>query len=163
VLRWICLGATLQVITWPMGFIIVAKGRPGVFFAAEFAWTIVAVALAWLCVARFGLTGAGVAFFGSYVFHWILINPIARWLSGFRWAPSARDAGLFFLALIGLVFGSFYVLPTLWAGAIGISATLASSAYSARVLATLASWDQRPRLIRFLGAPFQVSRNGSAH
>ena len=27
VLRWICLGATLQVITWPMGFIIVAKGK----------------------------------------------------------------------------------------------------------------------------------------
>src|SRR5260370_29289873 len=28
ILRWICLGATLQVITWPMGYIIVAKGNP---------------------------------------------------------------------------------------------------------------------------------------
>ena len=50
VLRWICLGATLQVITWPMGFIIVAKGRQGLFFASELAWTIVAVSFAWVCV-----------------------------------------------------------------------------------------------------------------
>src|SRR5271157_608252 len=27
VLRWICLGTTLQVIVWPLGFIIVAKGK----------------------------------------------------------------------------------------------------------------------------------------
>ena len=33
VLRWICLGTTLQVITWPMGFIIVAKGKQALFFA----------------------------------------------------------------------------------------------------------------------------------
>ena len=32
VLRWICLGAMLQVITWPMGFIIVAKGQAGLVF-----------------------------------------------------------------------------------------------------------------------------------
>jgi len=31
ILRWICLGTTLQVITWPMSFIIVAKGsRPSI-------------------------------------------------------------------------------------------------------------------------------------
>src|SRR6202008_3100330 len=48
VLRWICLGATLQVITWPMGFIIVAKGNQTLFFFAELAWTVVAIALAWV-------------------------------------------------------------------------------------------------------------------
>lgn len=35
ILRWICLGATLQVITWPMGFIIIAKGRQNLFFLAN--------------------------------------------------------------------------------------------------------------------------------
>ena len=41
----------LQVITWPMGFIIVAKGNQIVFFfAAELAWAVVAVSLAWVCV-----------------------------------------------------------------------------------------------------------------
>lgn len=40
VLRWICLGATLQVITWPMSFIIVAKGRQAIFFCVELAWGV---------------------------------------------------------------------------------------------------------------------------
>src|SRR5262249_47494509 len=35
VLRWICLGTILQVITWPMSFIIVAKARQAIFFATE--------------------------------------------------------------------------------------------------------------------------------
>ena len=61
-----------------MGFIIIAKGRQGLFFLSELAWTMVAVSLAWLGVGTFGVTGAGIAFFGSYVFHGFLTYPIAR-------------------------------------------------------------------------------------
>jgi antigen flippase len=32
VLRWICLGTTLRVIAWPMGFIVLAKGAQKIFF-----------------------------------------------------------------------------------------------------------------------------------
>jgi antigen flippase len=61
VLRWICLGTTLQVITWPMGFIIVAKAKQAIFFATElaWAWALVSLALTWICVNAFGLNGAG--------------------------------------------------------------------------------------------------------
>ena len=69
VLRWICLGIALRVITWPIGFIIVAKNRQAIFFGTELAWTVVNVGLTWICVNAFGLNGAGIAFFGSYVFH----------------------------------------------------------------------------------------------
>ena len=68
-LRWICLGVAMRVITWPMGFIIVAKGRRRLFLGVEFAWAAVNVALTWLFVGWFGLNGAGLAFFGSYLFH----------------------------------------------------------------------------------------------
>src|SRR5882762_2446893 len=104
ILRWVCLGATLQVITWPMGFIIMAKGRPGLLVFCEAAWGIVSLGLAWICVTSFGLNGAGMAFFGSYIFHAFLIYPIVRWLSGFRWSAANKRTGLFFLSLIGLVF-----------------------------------------------------------
>jgi PST family polysaccharide transporter len=150
VLRWICLGATLQVITWPMGFIIVAKGRQGLFFLSELAWTIVAVGLAWFCVARYGLNGAGIAFFGSYVFHIFLTYPLVYWLSGFRWSRENKDKGLVYVSLIGLVFGGFYVLPLLWAAGIGTVAAVASGVYSMRVLATLVSLEQVPRSVRRL-------------
>ena len=68
-LRWMCLGIALRVITWPMGFIIVAKNKQNLFFGAELAWTVVNVGLTWLCLRWWGLNGAGIAFFGSYVFH----------------------------------------------------------------------------------------------
>jgi antigen flippase len=151
VLRWICLGATLQVITWPMGFIIIARGKQGLFFISELAWALVAASLAWFGIKFYGLNGAGIAFFGSYIFHVLLTYPIVHSLSGFQWSTESKHKGLGFLALIGLVFGSFYVLPVLWAYGIGALATVASSLYSARVLVNLISLDRFPYPIqRFL-------------
>jgi PST family polysaccharide transporter len=161
VLRWICLGSALQVITWPMGFIIVAKGRQGLFFFSELAWTIVAVGLAWFCVKTYGLNGAGVAFFGSYVFHGLLTYPIVYYLTGFRWSTENKRKGLVFLSLIGLVFGGFYVLPFLWAAGIGTLATVASGVYSIRILVNLVSLEQIPRPMRRLIVGFGVVPSGS--
>jgi enterobacterial common antigen flippase len=154
ILRWICLGATLQVITWPMGFIIVAKGNQYLFFLSELAWTIVAVGLAWICVKSYGLNGAGIAFFGSYVFHGLLIYPIVRRLSGFRWSNDNLRTGSLFLSAIALVFAAFYVLPFGWAICLGTLALALTGAYSVRVLLTLVSLGQVPRPLRKVFAVF---------
>jgi antigen flippase len=151
VLRWICLGATLQVVTWPMGFIILAKARQDFFLFSEVAWAIFSVGLAWACVEARGLNGAGVAFFLSYVFHGFLTYPIVRRLSGFRWSAENQRSGLFFLPLIATVFGGFYVLPFPYAVTLGIFAVVVSGAYSLRVLLKLVSLHRVPRpLQRFL-------------
>ena len=156
VLRWICLGMALRVITWPMGFIIVAKNRQLIFFGAELAWTVVNVGLAWLCVGRFGVNGAGIAFFGSYVFHGLLIYPIVRTLSGFRWSAANRKTGLLFLSAIAAVFCGFYLLPPLWAAVLGAVATVLTGAYSIRGLLILLSKDQVPRQLRRLLVWFRL-------
>lgn len=139
VLRWICLGVTLQVITWPMGFIILAKGKAKIFFYAELAWTVVAVALAWACVSSLGVNGAGIAYFGSYIFHGCLLYPIVHWLSGFRWSNENIYTGLFFLFLIAIVFCGFYVLHIAVACSLGITAAFLSGTYSIRTLSKLTS------------------------
>ena len=161
VLRWICLGTTLQVITWPMGYIIVAKGAQKIFFFAELAWTVVNIGFSWICVSSFGLNGAGVAFFGSYVFHWLLIYPIVRRLSGFRWSATNCKVGLLFLSLIAVVFCGFYVLPTLLAMGIGTLAMILSSVYSIRVLVNLVSLDRIPPPIRRLFVWLRLAPSGS--
>jgi enterobacterial common antigen flippase len=150
ILRWICLGTTLQVVTWPMGFIIVAKAKKGLFFFAELAWTVVAIALAWTCVRSFGLTGAGIAFFGSYVFHAVLIYELVRRLTGFRWSPANTQTGSLLLPLIAVVFCGFSVLPPLWAESIGVLATVLSGVYSLRVLLTLTPFHNIPLPVRRL-------------
>jgi antigen flippase len=150
ILRWICLGTILQVITWPMGFIILAKARQNLFLLSDLAWTVVYIGLAWTCMRSFGLNGAGIAFFGSYIFHGFLTYPIVRRLSGFRWSAENKQTGLFFLSLIVAVFCGFYVLPFLWAACLGTFAVVLSGTYSVRVLLTLVSLDRIPRPMRLL-------------
>lgn len=158
VLRWICLGTTLQVITWPMGFIIVAKAKQAIFFCTELAWALVSLVLAWICVISFGLNGAGIAFFGSYVFYGFLLYPIVRRISGFRWSVDNKRTGLIFLFLIALVFCSFYWLPLLWAAGLGTVAAIGSGVYSLRVLVTLVSADRIPAPVQRLLVRFGFVR-----
>lgn len=158
VLRWICLGAALQVITWPMGFIVVAKGRAGLLVFCELAWGIVSLGLAWLCVSYLGLDGAGVAFFGSYLFHVVLIYPIVYRLSGFTWSAENRHTGMLFVLSIATVFCAFQVLPVLWASAIGTLVAALSSIYSFRVLTRLVPWDEIPQPVRKLFVAMRICR-----
>ena len=149
-LRWISLGAMLQVIVWPLSFIIVAKGRQTIFFFTELSWALVSLFLAWICLRLFGLNGAGIAFFGSYVFFGFLLHIVVNRLSAFCWSTANKRAGLFFLALVAAVFCGFYVLPLFWAVCLGTLAVLFSGAYSVRVLRTLIAWEEIPRSVRQL-------------
>ena len=148
ILRWICLGATLQVISWPMGFIMVAKGARGLFFWSELAWAVVSVGLAWTSIQYFGLNGTGIAFFGSYIFHGFLTYAIVRRLSRFRWSSANKQTGALFLSAIATVFGGFYLLPLVWAATVGIAAVLLSGTYSIRVLSKLVPLHEIPRPLR---------------
>lgn len=151
VLRWLCLGMALRVISWPMGFIIIAKGAQNLFFWSELAWTLVSVALAWVYVSAFGLNGAGIAFFGSYIFHVLMIYLIVRQLSGFRWSAANIKAGLILISTLTVVFGGFYELSYPLALAVGICALIASSAFSLRALLNLVSVNFiPPRILRVL-------------
>ncbi|MGH9160196.1 MAG: polysaccharide biosynthesis C-terminal domain-containing protein, partial [Vicinamibacteraceae bacterium] len=150
ILRWICLGVALRVITWPMGFIIMAKGRQNIYFWTELAWTIVNVGLTWVCVGWFGLDGAGIAFFGSYVFHGLLIYAVVRRMSGFRWSPENLRTGLLLLFVTAGVFCGFLTLPVTLAGGIGVLAAALSGVLCLRALLTLVPWDQIPGPIRRL-------------
>jgi PST family polysaccharide transporter len=154
ILRWVCLGMALRVITWPVGYIIVAKGRQVVFLATEVAWTVVNVGLAWLCVNLFGPIGAGIAFFGSYVFHAAMILAIVRSISRFRWSQTTARTGLLFAVSVPLVFGAFAVLSPTWATCIGIVAMILSGLHSVRALARLVSPPGIARLTWRLGRRF---------
>lgn len=156
VLRWICLGIALRVITWPIGFIIVAKNRQAIFLGTEVVWIVVNVGLTWICVKFFGVNGAGMAFFGSYVFHGLMIYPVVRWLSGFHWSSVNRRIGLFFVSSITVVFCGFYVLPTLWAYSVGTVAVILSGVYSLRVLLNLIGQNRIPRPIYRLLSIFNL-------
>lgn len=154
VLRWICLGTILQVISWPMGFIIVAKAKNAFFIGCEVAWGLVSTALAWFCVNRFGLAGAGMASFGSYVFHAIMLYVIVGRMTGFSWSRENRITATLSLSLTAIVFSGFYFLPMIWGVCLGSVATIAHAIYSLHVLASFFEIERVPapfrKLIRFV-------------
>jgi enterobacterial common antigen flippase len=156
-LRWMCLGMALRVIAWPMGYIILAKGRRGLLLGTEVASTIVHVGLALMLVGPFGLAGATMAFFGLHIWDSMLIYVIVRRLTGFRWSAANRRTCLLFLPLTGAVFCGFLVLPVWIATAFGFTAALASGIYSLRALCRLVSLDRVPRVIRGVLEWFRIS------
>lgn len=137
-LRWFCLGMLLRVVAWPMGFIVLAKGRQQLFFWTEVAASCVHVGLAWLLLGVLGLAGAGIAFAGLYVWHGLLIYFLVRRVSGFGWSRDNLALGAMFVALTGLVLLAVEILP-FWPG---LAVALAGAAFG--------SWFSLAQLIRLV-------------
>ncbi|MBZ6079385.1 O-antigen translocase [Microvirga puerhi] len=147
-LRWICLGMMLRIVSWPMGFIVLAKGAQKVFFWMEVAATCIHVGAAWLLVSWFGLDGAGAAFLILYIWHSFLTYIVAHHLSGFRWSPDNIRLVAIFLPTVTLVFCSFLYLPV-WIGVIvGSIALICTGLFSVRTLLAICPPDLIPASIR---------------
>ena len=156
-LRWICLGMMLRILAWPMGFIILAKGARSVFFWTEFAATVVHVGLVWLLVSYVGLAGAGMAFFGLYIWHALLIYVLVRKMTGFRWSPGNLKLMAIFMPASAAVFAAFSVLTSWQATAFGLLISAATGLYALRVLLMLLPVETLPQRIRFLAMAWRRS------
>jgi enterobacterial common antigen flippase len=143
-LRWTCLGMALRVVTWPMGFVIVAKNRQIVCVLIDLVWATVNVLLSWFLVDRFGLTGAGMAFFGAYVLHAFIVYPVVRRMSGFSWSRENRRSIAVFIAFGAGAFLLSY-LPASWGLVLGLAALALSCIYSIDRLLDLVDSNQLPR------------------
>jgi enterobacterial common antigen flippase len=161
-LRWICLGMMLRVVAWPMGFILVAKGAQHLFFWTEVAATVVHVGLAWLLVRELGVTGAGIAFFGLYLWHGCFVYAIVRQLSGFRWSATNRTVGMVFLPLMALAFSSCYLFPTWVATCIGGLTAVFGGIYSIRTLLRLLSPQSIPEAVWWWLSRFRLADKRSS-
>jgi len=145
VLRWICLGMILRVASWPMGFVLGAKGIRRTIFLSEFAGHASQLAFAWVGVHYFGLNGTGIAFFAGYVFYWFLIYMIVRSVSGFRWSAANKKLGLLFGVLISAVFVGWYFVPRPVMVVGGVVITLVAGIYSLKILCALVPLERFPR------------------
>lgn len=160
VLRWVCLGMMLRVASWPMAFIMTARGDRLLFFATELGINIVLLGLTWLGLRWFGLNGTGMAFFGMYAVYWLMIYLVMRKLVDFRWSAANRNTGFIWLVGLGVVFLLPYLLPELPAMALGTLVALAGGFYSLRRIFNLLPPERLPkavvkvaRLLRMLPAP----------
>ncbi|HVV70314.1 MAG TPA: O-antigen translocase, partial [Verrucomicrobiae bacterium] len=148
VLRWVCLGMLLRVASWPMGFIVLAKGARKIFFWVEVFSAIFTVSVTWVGVATVGLAGTGIGFFATYFVYCFVSYAVARRLSDFRISPANRRLAFVFIPALAVVFISAEMAPPLVGLALGAVVTLAVSLFSFRTLCGFVSMGALPSFVQ---------------
>jgi PST family polysaccharide transporter len=99
ILRWQLLGDIFKVLSWPLGFVLLAAGAGTTFFIAEAAGMAIFVGAVSALLPNIGIRATGVAFLGMYTFYLPLVWFLARRQIGFRYSASVlRQAGALFMA-----------------------------------------------------------------
>jgi O-antigen/teichoic acid export membrane protein len=98
ILRWQLLGDVLKVVSWPLGFVILASGAGKTFVLTESLGMGVFVLGLMIGLPLIGLKAAGVAFLALYVAY----LPIVWWLGGrgigFRWTCAVKAQAIAVMA-----------------------------------------------------------------
>ena len=85
VLRWQILGDILKVVSWSLGFVILAAGDGRTFIFVETFAIVVFVLCVWLGLPYVGLQATGVGFLMMYAAYLPMVYLLARRKTGFRW------------------------------------------------------------------------------
>jgi PST family polysaccharide transporter len=160
-LRWICVGMALRVVSWPMGYIVLAKNARAIFLLTEILTAVVHVGLAWVLIPRFGVAGATMAFAGLYVWHSVFIYVIARRMTGFRWSTETKRTGRLFGSLLLVVGCACLLGPLHWPPIVGILAVPVAAVYSLRHLFEIVPSDRLPSWLVALRDRTPLQRFGS--
>lgn len=146
ILTWQMAGMFLRLASWPMGFILMAKGRGLTFVLADaVAWTTY-ISLAWLGLRTVGLPGIGMAFLGCYLVYTILILSIVRGVSGFVWSGASARLLLLGVLSITAALCMQWWLSDPWATALGIVLTLGVGVECLRTILRMEGLERLRRL-----------------
>lgn len=148
VLRWIALGTALQIVSWPMGFILLAKGRKAMFLLSDLAWTLVYLGLALILVRRYGAVGAGMAFCGSYLYHIVMTYCLVAHLTRFRVSAQTFRISILLLSAMAVVFAATAFLPGQISLAVGTLVSGIAAWLSLRTLLRLLEPASIPKALR---------------
>jgi PST family polysaccharide transporter len=151
ILRWQVLGTFLRVVTWPLGFLLLARAKGRLFLWTELVTNLFYLGMVGLGISYLDLTGLGMAFFAMYLFYLGLMNLLARRQSRFQWSGhNLRLAGVMFMAVLAGFIVSFISSAAVALG-LGLALALATGAYCVKALyvmvgrATVLAYIQRIR------------------
>ena len=98
VLRWQILGDILKVVSFPLGFVILAAGDGRTFIASDTSAMAVFVLCVWLGLPYLGLQATGIGFLVMYTVYLPLVYWLAKKRTGFLWTTTIKKSILFLSA-----------------------------------------------------------------
>lgn len=148
-LPWFVMGIFGQVVSWPMGFTLAAKGAGGWYVAVESCANFLRLCLSIILLRWLGLWGAALAIPLLYVVHTTFLLWICRRLTGFRWATAALKLMAMSASLVLAGFAVQKWIPGYLALAAGAFLTAVASLLSLRGVANRLGSDHRIVLLAF--------------
>jgi antigen flippase len=120
ILRWQVLGLFGRIISWPMGFILLARADKKAFLWTEIAASVVHVGLVFAGIAYFGIPGAGAAFAVLYAFHVALIYGVVRRRHGYICRGATKGIIIAGVLMVGAAFGTTFIASPTWRLTLGM-------------------------------------------
>ncbi|MDS4031678.1 MAG: O-antigen translocase [Candidatus Contendobacter sp.] len=142
-LQWFILGCLGRVVSWPLGFVMLALGKGQWFFVTETLFNAVHLALIAVGLVAVGIEGVALAFFILYLGYTAAVYGVGRHLTGFRWSLASQKLLLVLLPIIAVAFIAARLLPLWPATGFGIVATGVASVLCLRGLVQRIGPDHR--------------------
>ena len=98
ILRWQLLGDILKVMSWPLGFALLAAGAGKTYVITETLGIGVFVTGVFVGLPLIGITATGVAFLALYLVYLPLVWLLGGWIIGFRWTRAVKAQALVVIA-----------------------------------------------------------------
>lgn len=131
-LPWFVLGVFGKVVSWPMGFTMIAKGAKGWFAISETGAATCQLILTVGLLYGFGLVGTAVAYAVLYLFYTGFVFWICRRLTSFGWSPTTLRLLGASTVMVLAAFGCSHLMSEVPGLICGGVLTLIATVYSLR-------------------------------
>lgn len=129
VLRWQLLADILKVMSWPLGFVLLAAGAGKTFVITETTGIGIFVLFTAIGLPLMGVRATGVAFLALYLWYLPIVWWLARRRIGFRWSGAVKQQA-FLLLLTAIVVVSLSRILETFAAVVGLTCAVAFGLYA---------------------------------
>lgn len=158
-LRWLAIGVIFRIATWPLKYLVIAKGRGSLYVITQVSANAVQIIMAYVGIRYLGLEGAAMAFVAMCVLYFAMMTLVARKLSGFAWSGINMVYGAIILVVSVAVFLASVFLGHIFSMVFGCVAGLVIGVFSLRrLLPTLAGTRAGQVIMRFMPSWFLAGK-----
>ncbi|PXV67432.1 PST family polysaccharide transporter [Dysgonomonas alginatilytica] len=104
ILNWQILGTFFKVLSWPLGFILLAKGKGLIYFFSETLFLLIYIGSMYCLFPFYNFDSVGMAYLIAYSLYLPLVFVLGRKLSRFEWTNENLTIGFISFILVLLAF-----------------------------------------------------------
>jgi len=129
-LQWMMVGTFLKVISWPIGFIVLAKGRGAIHVTLEIVGNAVFLLTVYVLWSVYRIEAAGMAYISMNLIYTIIVYIAGSMLCGFSWTNKSIKLIIIYGIVILLAFLNVQYNTGVILYAIGFGLFAATASYS---------------------------------